>query len=437
VAEINKENNKASESYFKKFSELKGKIAVSEVGISRNQIAITLITGQIESLSKSEYSPKKKEDTEPLKKEIEELKTKLSSLTYYETINDYAVQSFQRNPICVQNQQRITEIINRVFEPSGETNSACPLSGEICETARLNSEKSQRVLFETQNTAEIDTLKAQNRSILSNEMNGLNEAYLSLKSKLIAKESVFLATENSNSKVDEFNEIEQNGFDSKKAVDIKEKTADLEKVNTSIKEETLRLELMQKELSELKEPTPQKLPEALEISDELKQAHADFTELEKSIIGANAINTNNAKNIEELEKEIVKRQAYLLEIGEQIAKLTADITDYFSNVKGIIKEEFKGEIDIDVELLEYVMARDEYKDCFKITANGKVFPYECNGALQNNVKMQILFNLQRLAKYSGVTVMDNCEANTSQPINTLGLNCILSYATNDSELIIK
>ena len=83
------------------------------------------------------------------------------------------------------------------------------------------------------------------------------------------------------------------------------------------------------------------------------------------------------------------------------------------------------------------MIRDEYKDCFKITANRKVFPYECNGALQNNVKMQVLANLQRLKGYAGVTVMDNCEANTTQPVNTCGLNCVLAYATLENKLIIK
>jgi len=437
VAAINKVNNKASELYFEQKSKLNNSIQESESKLGKSKKDDISIGLEIKALKESEYSTKKKDDIEPLKKEIEELKTNLAKLTYYETINDYALQAFQRNPICVQNQQRITEIIARVFEPSIETNSACPLSGEVCETARLNSEKSQRVLFETQNTAEIDTLKAQNRSILSNEMNGLNEAYLSLKSKLTAKESVLLATENSNSKVDQLNKDELSLFENKKALDIKTKTAELKHVITSIKEESLRLELLQKELDGLKEPTPEKLPEALKISEELKKAHADFTELEKSIIGANAINENNAKNIEELQKEITKKQAYLLEIGENIAKLTAEITDYFSNVKGIIQEEFKGDIDIDVELLEYVMARDEYKDCFKITANGKVFPYECNGALQNNVKMQILFNLQRLAKYSGVTILDNAESNTTQEVKTHGLNCILAYATNDNELIIK
>ena len=51
--------------------------------------------------------------------------------------------------------------------------------------------------------------------------------------------------------------------------------------------------------------------------------------------------------------------------------------------------------------------------------------------------MQVLANLQRLKCYTGVTVMDNCEANTTQPVNTCGLNCVLAYATLENELTIK
>jgi hypothetical protein len=190
-------------------------------------------------------------------------------------------------------------------------------------------------------------------------------------------------------------------------------------------------------LLKLKEPTPEKLPESVEISDELKNAHSEFERIEKLITGAQAINENNAYLKFERGLEIKSKQANLLTIIEKITTLTTEISDYFSNLSNIVREEFAGDIEIDVQLLEYVMSKDEYKDCFKITANGKVFPYETNGALQNNVKMQILFNLQRLKGYTGVTVMDNCEANTTQPINTLGLNCVLVFATNYEQLIIK
>ena len=105
-------------------------------------------------------------------------------------------------------------------------------------------------------------------------------------------------------------------------------------------------------------------------------------------------------------------------------------------MKDVVKSEFPGEIEIDVQLLKYVMARDEYDPDFKITANGKVFPYECNGALQNNLKLQVLAGLQKLSSYNGPTVMDNCEANTTQPINTCKLPCLLAQATNIQTLNI-
>ena len=124
-------------------------------------------------------------------------------------------------------------------------------------------------------------------------------------------------------------------------------------------------------------------------------------------------------------------------IGEEIAKLTTEISDYFSNLQGIVKSEFAGDIEIDVQLLEYVMSKDEYKDCFKITANGKVFPYETNGALINNLKLQVLSTFQRLKGYNGITLLDNAESNTTMPINTCGCKCILAYATNDKDLIIS
>jgi len=211
----------------------------------------------------------------------------------------------------------------------------------------------------------------------------------------------------------------------------------IERLENGLKELKKQLTGKQTEFSQLIEPTLEKLPEQLEISDELKDAHTAFELLKIDINKAIGVNENNVKLIAERSKEIKEKQANLLIIGEKIVTLTQEISDYFSNLSGVVKQEFAGDIEIDVELLEYVMSRDEYKDCFKITANGKVFPYECNGALQNNVKMQVLFNLQRLKGYTGVTVMDNCEANTSQPINTLGLNCVLAFATYDNELIIK
>ena len=103
----------------------------------------------------------------------------------------------------------------------------------------------------------------------------------------------------------------------------------------------------------------------------------------------------------------------------------------FSNLDGVVKKEFGGQIEIGVQLQEYVITRDEYKDCFKIVADGKIFPSECNGAFKNNVKLQLLRGLQKLRGYQGITIFDNAEANTTEKINGEGLNLVIARATED------
>ena len=268
-------------------------------------------------------------------------------------------------------------------------------------------------------------------------MNAANAEYNAVKSDLHESEMKLNQLIEENKTLEFENEKSENEFKSR--INQLSIVHDDKIINFQIELQKLSTQLTKKqtELSALVEPTTEKLPEQIEISEELKCAHAEFERIDEEIIGAKAINANNKKLIAERTSEIKKKQENLIEIIEKITQLTAEISDYFSNLDGVVKEEFAGEIELSVELLEYVMSRDEYKDCFKITANGKVFPYECNGALQNNVKMQVLANLQRLKGYAGVTVMDNCEANTTQPSNTCGLNCVLAFATNDNELIIK
>ena len=50
----------------------------------------------------------------------------------------------------------------------------------------------------------------------------------------------------------------------------------------------------------------------------------------------------------------------------------------------LLKKNLAEKLKLGVELQEYIISKDEYKDAFKITADGKVFPHECNGALINN-----------------------------------------------------
>ena len=137
------------------------------------------------------------------------------------------------------------------------------------------------------------------------------------------------------------------------------------------------------------------------------------------------------------QNEIEDKQKELFEASTKVVNQEKKISDFYANLSDSIFQYFSGEIEIRAKLSEYIISKDEFVDCFKLTANGKHFPYECNGALINNVKLQILAGFQKLANYNGITLMDGCEANTSQPINTCGLNTVLTYATFDELLTIK
>ena len=410
---------------------------VTEISIDKTKQNIQSETEKLENCKSAKFIPKEIESTEQLEKSVKELTEKLENLTYYEKIEHYASFHFNKNPVLVENAEKMQKISEREFIPSGEISDKCPLSGEICETAKTYSFDAVKQKFDLDNQTAIHALKSQNRYILEKEMQSINSEYNAVKSYSQEAERKLNRLIDANKLVESDNLYLKESFDyeNKKQIDFcSQKISELQ---TDLNNFTKILEEKQAELSALIEPTPEKLPEALEIPELLRIKHIEFTAWNEEIIGANAINTNNAKLKEQRATEIKEKQSNLLEIGEKIVTLTQEISDYFSNLSNIVKQEFAGYISIDVELLEYVMSRDEYKDCFKITANGKTFPYECNGALQNNVKMQILYNLQRLKGYTGVTVMDNCEANTTQKINTLGLNCVSAYATFDKELIIK
>ena len=438
VAEINKKNNEKQSIYLKNKSELAQLISDTEIQIGKVKSSIKTETELLENVKKSVFVPKVEESTDQLSDSVYELKNKLEGLVYFESIEKYAEKYFGNNPILVENRAKISEILAEqfVYIPNAESGN-CPISGKHCGTAERSSEVSAKYKFDVDVNTRVTALKAKNREILEKEMSAVNREYNAVKSDLQEAERKLNRVVESNKLVESENYSKSVQFkiDNDKSIkEIANKINDFENELTRLSK---KLTEKQAELSSLIEPTPEKLPESVEISEGLKAAHAEFERINEQIIGAKAINANNAKLIESRTEEIKLKQSNLLEIIEKITTLTTEISDYFSNLATIVKQEFSGEIELDVQLLEYVMSRDEYKDCFKITANGKVFPYECNGALQNNVKMQVLANLQRLKGYTGVTVMDNCEANTTQPVNTCGLNCVLAYATLENELIIK
>jgi len=438
VQTINKRNNDAYMAHFAAKTNIQNDVVRCELAIERIKNSIDTEKAKLEMVKSSVFLPKQLEDTTELEALKVRIESELSHLEYFESLEKYAQENFAKNPVLVENQTKIKELMSTGFVPMVDDNSNnCPLSGTFCETAKLHSEKAQMIKFDTRINEQIAALKSQNRQILEKEMQSINAEYNAVKSDLQEAERKLnkVIEENKINESENYSKQVQFNIDQKKQVELIE--SEILNLQNQLFETEKALSEKMIELSDLVEPTPEKLPEQIEISEELKEASEKYKLLEMEVWKAKGVNENNAELIASRAIEIKAKQSNLLQIGSDIATLTSEISDYFSNLSQIVKTEFAGDIEIDVELLEYVMSKDEYKDCFKITANGKVFPYECNGALQNNVKMQILFNLQRLKGYTGVTIMDNCEANTTQKINTLGLNFVIAFATLENELKIN
>jgi len=436
VSEINKRNNALLQEHYKTATSLNyDKVAVQQ-DLDKDKRYLIESKESLLKLESKKFTPSDKKSTDSVKKQLDEQKAVLEGLKHYPAIEDYAKVKFTDNPVLVGNQKKIREILALEFVAPETVSDACPLSGEACETARLHSESSYRLAFKTKNESQIDALKQENRSILTREMNAANDEYYSAKRKVDNLESELAVMESDNLKIDAENKRAESEFNKLIETEKQRLTNQISELEKSIKGLELKLSDIEKKIGSLAEPTLEKLPEEMEISEELKAAHKQYEEDEKAVTGAKAINENNAKNKATWEAEVKAEQAALFEIDNELNRIKAEISEYFSNLSNLVKTEFAGEIEIGVELLEYVITKDEYKDCFKITANGKVFPYECNGALQNNVKLQILSVFQRLNDYKGITIIDNCEANTTQEINLCGLNCVYAIANMNAELKI-
>jgi len=438
VAEINKANNEASQKYLDAKKQLNEELQKIELSISSTDNQILGLQTKLLTIEASEFVPKELTDTQRNVIDVSFFIDKLAKLEYFETIESYAAKHFSDNPVLIENSKKISELSASQFIASEKVNGFCPLSdGWACETAKLHSEAAEKVKYIYDKESEIVKLKSENRSILTKEMNECNAKYLAAKSELEKAEKEYNDLLEANQKTVKDNEFLKNAFESTKNTEIDTLKCDLNELEARKIELEKQLEYDRTGLEMLKDPEIQKLPEALEISEEIKEAREVHGKLSTEILKAIGVNENNIKLRDQYEKEIKALQGDLFTIGEQIAVLTTEISNYFSNLNGVVKSKFSGAIEIDVQLLELVITTGEYKDCFKITANGKVFPYECNGALQNNLKLQILSTFQRLKNYSGITLMDNCEANTTDPINTCGMNCVLAFATVDKELTIK
>ena len=429
VAEINKRNNEAITKFRDEKEAITDAIYDNERKLKDVQYQIEQLTAKLEGVKATSFVGVEQIPTEEIKAEINALNEQLSKLSYYDNLNDYARQNGRNNPIVMQNMERMKKLKYATPGnlPEGEELSA------VCSACGVES---QQCLDNGINNI-IEGLKSENRSILEREMRSANSSYITVKDDRDRAVARLNHIEAKNKKTIEEGESLKRAFDIKKTNEIENLNKNILVLSKNKYDFEFSIAELNRNLTALKQPTIEALPTELTISDELKTAHQEFVKLHEEIIGQKAVNKNNAEKKASKEIEVTEKRDLLMEVDEKIITLQSEITDYFSNLDAAVAKEFKGKIKIGVKLQEWVMAREEYKDVFLITANDKVFPYECNGALINNVKLQVLATLQRLKGYKGITILDNAEANTTQPIEPCGLNLVVAKATDEKELIIK
>lgn len=430
VSEINKKNNVLlTEHDAKKHRLLSEKTRMADCR-QRFLSKIESIEAKIKEVENEKLTAPIFGNTSNLKSEIADLETELKDLNFYNDLKDFANEiDIFSHPFFKENIDKMAEIArceDVTVLDWVELTDVCPTCGVKSEEFELK-----------QKQAQTDILKNENRKMLNQLMKEKNEKFEKANNELAAKKSSLDAIKKQNEILQKDYDLKLSNFDKSKNDKIETLKNESSKLQIEIEKAKNELQKFEKELSELKEPELLSLPETLEISDELKQLESEYQNARDERNKLIGVNENNAKLRAEKEKEKSEMQGALLELDSKIIKLENEITEYFANLKGVVKKEFAGNYDIDVELQELVITTREYKDVFKITADGRVFPHECNGAMINNVKLQLLNGMQRLAGYNGVTILDNVEANTTEPLESYDLNLISAQATFDKELTFE
>lgn len=400
---------------------------------------------ELEAVEKSECVAGAMHDIEEIENSLLRNKEVLSKLTYFNDLSEVFTANSE-HPVIKENVSKIESISALTFENSEMPELAaalrakgeCEYIDEHCKVVEDFFEKAKLSRFREEKESKIADLKFANRQILTKIMLDNNTLYLSVKAKVESIEKTLTDTIAENEEISARNSKELRIFEDSKKLRILSLNNELKTLSNEI----ISLEAeMDKVSSEIKilESTPiaYVTVENNIISDELKEQHRLFEAQKLAKTDAEAINRNNARLRKEKEDEKEARRNALYEISEKITKIQQEISDYFANLADVVKEKFDGDYKIELKLQEYVIRTDDYKDCFIITADGKKFPHECNGAMVNNVKCQILNGLQKLAKYDGITVIDNAEANTTMPLNTLTLKAVVAMATKEDLLTFK
>jgi len=425
TAKINSENNSLIDAHRISKSHLEALLEGKEGALRRYQSEMKDVERRLGSVKDEALTMLAVDDLSELYEKAGAIREQLDGLRYFDDVREFGKLSATKNAIVTQNIEKIKALLNGEGDDT-DVSDVCSACGVASPEAR---QKSLGI--------KIEAIKQENRDLLTIDMRASNNAYLTVKDDLERIAKNLNKAEAENVSILKDNEQKARSFKIDKTNRTESATKDIRENSAKIEVLTDEIAVIKVRISDLKEPILKSLPTELTISGELKIAHDKFSEMRDKNIGIAAINQNNQRTKTAKEVAIREYQSFLADLDIKVVKLQTEISAYFSNLGAIVAKEFEGKIEIGVQLLDYVITKDEYKDCFKITANGKIFPSECNGALANNVKLQVLRTLQRLKNYTGLTIIDNAEANTTQPLDGEGMALVAARATTDSDLSIK
>lgn len=428
IAEINQKNNALMQVFSAEKQRLISQIDFAKNSQIREKENLENLKTELSEIESTKFDGYVFTDVSELEEKLNQAENTLSQLQRFENLETFVNHFGYRSERVSTNVSRIKSLQNSTPEnlPEGEEIT------NVCHCCGVASD----AVFENGISNLIEKLKAENRVILQKKLNENNYIFDNAELNVTRLQAQLNSIKKENAEKKAREEDDLRAFQIRKTNRIEKINSEIKLIENNIFQNSEAEKSLIAELEALNEPFYYELPTESEVSEELKNAHQNFGEIQKKIIEISAINKNNEKIKSEKEDEIKANQLLLMNLDSEIIQLKNEISDYFSSLKGIVEQEFSGKIKIGVELQKYVIRNDEYVDDFKITANGKVFPYECNGALINNTKLQILSTLQRLAGYEGVTIIDNTEANTTQAIEPSGLKLIIARATEDKELKI-
>jgi hypothetical protein len=437
IKEINQNNTKKLNEYVKTKEEIINKISLLSYQVSEKRVDLNRNKQMLDEITASTFVPKQIEDTNELVGKLIELEEQFKKYKYYETIDQLETDPGINNPEYLKIIKEIENVEKLQFNPEDyKITDKCPINNKYCKIAEEGSQMAHKIQFEKYKKDRLDALNNSKNNVLQKLLLENNSRYNHLKNEIQSINAELVQTQLKNQKIEEENTFQKLSFEYERNLKIKNISLLIKKLEEEITQINNTIKEQQCLLDNLNPPVLEQLPETTPIPDELIKAHEEFEKIKTQREKAIGINENNSRLIAEKENEINKKYESLRKISQSIVDITNKISNYYKNLSDVIRREFRGKYDIDVKLSEFIITKDEYKDCFKIIADGKIFPYECNGAMQNNVKTQILYNLQRLAGYTGPTIIDNVEANTTEPIITYNLKALIARATNDDELNI-